>query len=460
MPRRKVIVSANYRMPDKILIVDDEPFNLDLLEQELSDLGYAVVRAETGAAALTQIDKVAPDLVLLDYLMPGMNGIEVLQTIRKTQNDLPIVMITAYGTIDLAVEAIKAGADDFITKPFDPEHLALVVRKNLERAKLRSDVRFYAEELGGRHRLVSGNSESMRQVLSEARKAAAARATVLLLGESGTGKELFARSIHNWSDRRLKPFVAINCAGLAKDLLESELFGHEKGAFTGAHQLKKGKLELAQGGTVFLDEIGDLALDLQTKLLRFLQEREFERVGGTSPIAVDLRIIAATSRDLEAAIRAGLFREDLYHRLDVITLTLPPLRERKEDIPALASYFLERFASETKKNFSGITDEARDKLIAYAWPGNIRELANVIERAVVLGEGPELTVHHLPARVIGAQPAAVSDEVPYHDAVNSYRRELIVRALASAQGNRATAAKNLGLHRTHLMKLLKALRIT
>ena len=447
-------------MPNKILIVDDEPFNLDLLEQELSDLGYAVVRAETGAAALTQIDKVAPDLVLLDYLMPGMNGIEVLQTIRKTQNNLPIVMITAYGTIDLAVEAIKAGADDFITKPFDPEHLALVVRKNLERAKLRSDVQFYAEEIGGRHRLVSGNSESMRQVLSEARKAAAARATVLLLGESGTGKELFARSIHNWSDRRLKPFVAINCAGLAKDLLESELFGHEKGAFTGAHQLKKGKLELAQGGTVFLDEIGDLALELQTKLLRFLQEREFERVGGTAPIAVDLRIIAATSRDLEAAIRAGLFREDLYHRLDVIALTLPPLRERKEDIPALASYFLERFASETKKNFSGITDEARDKLIAYAWPGNIRELANVIERAVVLGEGPELTAHHLPARVIGAQPAAVSDEVPYHDALNSYRRELIVRALASAQGNRAAAAKNLGLHRTHLMKLLKALRIT
>ncbi|MGN6718934.1 MAG: sigma-54-dependent transcriptional regulator, partial [Candidatus Binatia bacterium] len=283
-------------MPNKILIVDDEPFNLDLLEQELSDLGYSVVRAESGAAALTQVDQIAPDLVLLDYLMPGMNGIEVLQTIRKTQNDLPIVMITAYGTIDLAVEAIKAGADDFITKPFDPEHLALVVRKNLERAKLRSDVQFYAEELGGRHRLVSGNSESMRQVLSEARKAAAARATVLLLGESGTGKELFARSIHNWSDRRLKPFVAINCAGLAKDLLESELFGHEKGAFTGAHQLKKGKLELAQGGTVFLDEIGDLALELQTKLLRFLQEREFERVGGTAPIAVDLRIIAATSR--------------------------------------------------------------------------------------------------------------------------------------------------------------------
>jgi Nif-specific regulatory protein len=300
----------------------------------------------------------------------------------------------------------------------------------------------------------------MREVLDMIRLVADSSATVLIQGESGTGKELFARSIHNWSDRRLKPFVAINCAGLAKDLLESELFGHEKGAFTGAHQLKKGKLELAQAGTVFLDEIGDLALELQTKLLRFLQEREFERVGGTAPIAVDLRIIAATSRDLAAAIKAGLFREDLYHRLDVIALTLPPLRERKEDIPVLAAYFLERFASETKKHFSGITAEAREKLIAYAWPGNIRELANVIERAVVLGEGPELTVHHLPARVVGAQPAVVSDELSYHDAVNSYRRELIVRALASAQGNRATAAKSLGLHRTHLMKLLKALRIT
>jgi DNA-binding NtrC family response regulator len=445
-------------MPNKILIVDDEPFNLDLLEQELSDLGYAVVRAESGAQALSEINKLAPDLVLLDYLMPGMNGVEVLYTIRKTQSDLPVVIITAYGTIDRAVEAIKAGADDFITKPFDPEHLALVVRKNLERAKLKSDIQFYAEELGGRHRLVSGSSEPMRQVVSEARKAAAAKATVLLLGESGTGKELFARSIHNWSDRRLKPFIAINCAGLAKDLLESELFGHEKGAFTGAHQLKKGKLELAHDGTVFLDEIGDLALELQTKLLRFLQEREFERVGGTVPIAVDLRIIAATGRDLRAAVKAGAFREDLFHRLDVITLTLPPLRERKQDIPALASYFLERFAAETKKHFSAITDEAREKLIAYDWPGNIRELANVIERAAVLGDGPELTVHHLPARVVGAQPA-VSNELSYHDAVNSYRRELIVQALAGAQGNRAAAAKALGLHRTHLMKLLRALRI-
>src|SRR6476660_9784846 len=329
-------------MPDKILIVDDEPFNLDLLEQELSDLSYAVVRAETGAAALTQIDKVAPDLVLLDYLMPGMNGIEVLQTIRKTQNDLPIVMITAYGTIDLAVEAIKAGADDFITKPFDPEHLALVVNKALERAQLQSEVEFLAQELGGRYRLVTGKNPSMAYTVEEAKKAAGSKSTVLLLGESGTGKEIFARSIHDWSDRRLKPLIAINCVGLAKDLLESELFGHEKGAFTGAHQLKKGKMELADGGTVFLDEVGDIAPELQTKLLRFLQEREFERVGGTEPITVDVRIIAATNRDLDQSVKNRTFREDLYHRLNVIAITLPPLRERREDIPILAHYFLQR----------------------------------------------------------------------------------------------------------------------
>ena len=447
-------------MPNKILIVDDEPFNLDLLEQELSDLGYSSERAGNGAQALEKIDKLSPDLVLLDYRMPEMNGIDVLREIRQRWKDLPVIMITAYGTIDVAVEAVKAGADDFVTKPFDSEHLAVVVKKALERSRLKQDVEFFAEELGGRNRLVAGNSQAMLAIVAEARKAAASKSTVLLLGESGTGKELFARSIHDWSERRLKPFVAINCAGLAKDLLESELFGHEKGAFTGAHQLKKGKLEFAHGGTVFLDEIGEFALELQTKLLRVLQEREFERVGGNAPIAVDLKVIAATSRDLEAAVKAGSFRADLFHRLNVIALTLPPLRARKEDVAALANYFLQMFARETKKNFSAIAKEAQEKLYAYDWPGNVRELANVIERAVVLGEGPELTAHHLPARVIGAQPASVPVEASFHDAINGYRRELIVRALAAAQGNRAEAAKALGMHRTHLMKLLRLLQIT
>ncbi|MGH7810247.1 MAG: sigma-54-dependent transcriptional regulator, partial [Candidatus Binatia bacterium] len=313
-------------MPSKILIVDDEPFNLDLLEQELNDLGYPSARAGDGKQALQMIDKLDPDLVLLDYRMPDMNGIDVLREIRRQKKELAVIMITAYGTIDVAVEAVKAGADDFITKPFDPEHLALVIKKALERAELKAEVEFFAEEFGGRNQLVAGKSESMALIVAEAKKAAASKSTVLLLGESGTGKELFARSIHDWSERRLKPFVAINCAGLAKELLESELFGHEKGAFTGAHQLKKGKLEIAHGGTVFLDEIADLAVELQTKLLRVLQEREFERVGGTTPIAVDLRVIAATNRDIEAAVKGGRFREDLYHRLNVIALTLPPLR--------------------------------------------------------------------------------------------------------------------------------------
>ncbi len=447
-------------MPNKILIVDDEPFNLDLLEQELGDLGYASERAGDGAQALEKIDKLNPDLVLLDYRMPEMNGIDVLREIRQRKKDLPVIMITAFGTIDVAVEAVKAGADDFVTKPFDPEHLAVVVKKALQRSELKQDVEFFADELGGRNQLVAGNSPAMLALVAEARKAAASKSTVLLLGESGTGKELFARSMHNWSERRLKPFVAINCAGLAKDLLESELFGHEKGAFTGAHQRKKGKIEFAHGGTVFLDEIGDLALELQTKLLRVLQEREFERVGGNTTIAVDLKIIAATSRDLEVAVKTGSFRADLYHRLNVIALTLAPLRERKDDVAALANYFLQKFALETRKNFSAIADQALAKLCAYDWPGNVRELANVIERAVVLGDGPEVTLHHLPARVIGAQPASVPLESSFRDAINSYRRELIVRALASARGNRAEAAKALGMHRTHLMKLLRLLQIT
>jgi two-component system, NtrC family, response regulator AtoC len=446
-------------MPKRILIVDDEPLNLDLLDQELADIGHTTERAIDGSEALAKLDTVNPDLVLLDYQMPGMNGIEVLREIRKRDENLPVVIITAYGTIERAVEAVKAGADNFVTKPFDPEHLALVVKKALERAQLKSEVEFLAQELGGRYRLVSGKNPLMARTVEDAKKAAASKSTVLLLGESGTGKENFARAIHDWSDRRLKPFIAINCVGLTKELLESELFGHEKGAFTGAHQLKKGKMELANGGTVFLDEAGDIAPELQTKLLRFLQEREFERVGGTEPISVDVRIIAATNRDLDQAVKNRTFREDLYHRLNVIAIMLPPLRERKEDIPILANYFLQRFSAEAKKNFSEIALSAQEKLLAYRWPGNVRELANVIERAVVLGDGPALTVHHLPVRVIGGQPRNKPDALSYHEAINTYRRELIVTALAAAQGNRAAAAKALGLHRTHLMKILKALAI-
>jgi transcriptional regulator with PAS, ATPase and Fis domain len=333
------------------------------------------------------------------------------------------------------------------------------VVKVLERKRLEREFELLAEGMGDRHRMVVGQSPQIHYALNVAKKAAPSRSTILLLGESGTGKEIFARAIHNWSDRKDKPFVAINCVGLSRELLESQLFGHEKGAFTGALEQKKGKMELAHGGTVFLDEVGDISTELQTKLLRFLQEREFERVGGTTPISVDLRIIAATNRDLNNAVRDGHFREDLYYRLNVVPLTLPPLRERKEDVPALASYLLKRSVLETKKNFTGITEEALRKLIAYGWPGNVRELANVIESAVVLGQGPELTLHDLPAAVVSTAPKILPDGFSYHKAVDDYRRELLAKTLAQTQGNRAAAAKLLGLQRTYLSRLIKALRV-
>jgi Nif-specific regulatory protein len=301
----------------------------------------------------------------------------------------------------------------------------------------------------------------MREAAETARKAAASKATVLLLGESGTGKEIFARAIHNWSERKNQPFVAINCVGLSKELLESELFGHEKGAFTGADQQKKGKMELANGGTVFLDEVGDISQELQTKLLRFLQEREFDRLGGVRPIHVDVRIIAATNRDLEDAVRKEQFRADLYHRLNVIPIRLPPLRDRTADIPSLAQYFLIRYAAESKKSFHDIAQDALAKLDAYHWPGNVRELANTIERAVVLGNGPMLSLADLPGRIAAAETAVKSSEgLSYREAMEATRRDLIAAALRQAHGNRTAAAKILGVHEKYFFRLIKSLGIT
>jgi DNA-binding NtrC family response regulator len=443
-----------------IVVVDDDPDIRELLSDRLESLGFRVLRAQNGNEGLELIDKQNPQLMLLDIEMPDMNGLEVLREIRKSGRDLTVVMITAYGTIERAVEAMKEGAYDFIPKPFEPDHVALIVAKALERETLKRGIEILSEQIDDRHRMIVGQSVQINRAVETAKKAAASRSTVLLLGESGTGKEIFARAIHNWSDRKDKPFVAINCVGLSKELLESELFGHEKGSFTGALQLKKGKMELAHGGTVFLDEVGDVLTELQTKLLRFLQEREFERVGGNKPISVDVRIIAATNRDLNNAVQQGKFREDLYYRLNVVPLILPPLRDRKEDILGLADYFLKRSALETKKNFTAINKEAATKLVDYQWPGNVRELANVIESAVVLGQGPELTVHDLSTKVVSP---LLKKEVPtgfsYHGAVDDYRRELIEKTLAETQGNRAAAAKILGLQRTYLSRLIKALGV-
>ena len=442
-----------------ILVVDDDPDIREVLRDRLESLGYQVLSASNGREGLELLEKQSPQLLLLDIEMPDMNGLEVLKEIRRRENDVTVVMITAYGTIERAVQAMKQGAYDFISKPFEPDHIALTVQKALEREKLKRGVEILSEEMCERHHLVVGKSAKMDEAIDTAKKSANSKATVLLLGESGTGKEIFARAIHNWGVRRREAFIAINCVGLSKELLESELFGHEKGAFTGAHQLKKGKMELAHGGTVFLDEAGDISPDLQTKLLRFLQEREFERVGGTKPIRVDVRIIAATNRDLDGAVREGRFREDLYHRLNVIPIALSPLRERKDDIAALAHFFMQRFSLEAKKSFTGISREAQEKLLAYDWPGNVRELANVIERAIVLGQGPKTMASDLSPRISSAESISRPDSLAYREAMDASKRELIRRALSRTQGNRAAAAKLLGLQRTYLSRLIKSLRI-
>jgi two-component system, NtrC family, response regulator AtoC len=443
----------------RVLIVDDDPASRRLLEVRLRPLECDVATAANGEQALTAIRKDVPDLVLLDLEMPKMGGIEVLRTLRKEGINVPVIVITAHGSIETAVEAMKEGAYDFITKPVDANHFDIVVRKLLEREGLKRELELFSEDADKRYRLAIGKSAKMKEAVETARKVAASKATVLLLGESGTGKEIFARAIHNWSERKSQPFVAINCVGLSKELLESELFGHEKGSFTGADQLKKGKMELANGGTVFLDEIGDVSQELQTKLLRFLQEREFDRVGGVRPIHVDVRIVAATNRDLDAAVKESRFREDLYHRLNVVPIKLPPLRERTDDIPTLAHHFLERYAKEVKKTFSQVSGETLAKLCAYDWPGNVRELGNVIERAVVLSQGPEIAPHDLPARIVAARSESLSEGTSYRDAMDAYRRQLVMRALAQTQGNRAAAARALGLHEKYFLRLLKSLRI-
>jgi two-component system response regulator AtoC len=417
----------------RILVVDDEPLNLDLLEQELGDRGYAIERANGGAEALEKFAAHAPQLVLLDHLMPDPDGIEVLRRLRGGGVDIPVIMLTAHGTIEKAVEAMRYGATDFITKPFDADHLAFAVGRALNEERLGRKVEVLSQQANERHHLIPGNSAAMKQAVD------------------------FASAIHRWSERGEEPFIAINCAGLSKELVESELFGHEKGAFTGAHLLKRGKIELARGGTVFLDEIGDMAPELQARLLRFLQEHRFERVGGTKTMDGDVRIVVATNRDLARAIRDGHFREDLYYRINVIAIRLPPLRERKEDIPELARHFLERFASEGNKRFTGIAEGAMVKLLDHDWPGNVRELANAIERAVVLGRGPEVTVRDLPTPLGAASAMPAPDGPGYHAALDAYKRNVIASALARTDGNRAAAAKLLGLQRTYLSRLIRSL---
>jgi len=442
-----------------ILIVEDEAKMRRLLELNLGDEGYTVHAASDAEAGLNILRQEKVDLVLTDLKLPGMNGLEFLQMVKRTNATVPVVVMTAYGTVETAVEAMKAGAVDYVLKPFPLEEIQLVVRKELDVHRLREENLSLREALGQRYEFknIVARSPKMQEILALVERVAPANSTVLLGGESGVGKDLIARAIHQHSRRASGPFVKINCTAIPENLLESELFGYEKGAFTGAVTSKPGKFELADKGTIFLDEIGDVPSVIQVKLLRVLQEREFEHLGGTRTLKVDVRLVAATNRDLRAALEQGTFREDLYYRLNVVPISIPPLREHKEDIPYLVDHFIERFASESGKQISGIAPAALKLLMDFHWPGNVRELENIIERAVAFADGASIDVRDirldLSPRLASSDSGAAAGAVPFPPegiTLEQYEDEIIREALRRAGGNKSQAARRLGLSRNAL----------
>jgi len=436
-----------------ILIVEDEPKMLRLLELHLSEEGFTTHTAQDAETGLKILNREKIDLVVTDFKLPGMNGLEFLQATKRVDASLPFVVMTAYGSVETAVEAMKAGASDYVLKPFSLEEMSLVIRKELDARRLREENRSLREALGQRYsfRNIVARSAKMQEVLAVVERVAPTNSTVLLGGESGVGKDLIARCIHEHSRRASGPFLKINCTSIPENLLESELFGYEKGAFTGASSSKPGKFELADKGTIFLNEIGDVPAAIQVKLLRVLQEREFERLGGTKTLKVDVRLVAATNRDLRAALEQGTFREDLFYRLNVVPIDIPPLRERKEDIPDLMDHFIARFASETSKTIRGITPAARQLLMNFHWPGNVRELENIIERAVTLSNGPVLDVGDIHLDIArAATTAAASPSLPQGITLEQWEDEMIREALRRANGNKSQAARLLGLSRNAL----------
>ena len=430
----------------RILVVDDEPAQRELVAGFLRKQGFDVVEAAGGGEAVTRFKREPFDLVLTDQRMPDLSGLDVLEAVRSASPETAVVIMTAYGTIETAVSAIKAGAADYLTKPLNLDELLHRVHRVRERHHLVRENRELREALTERHRVegIVGDSGQMQEVLSLVRRVAPSDATVLIRGESGTGKELIARALHYASPRAAGPLVKVNCAALAESLLEAELFGHEKGAFTGAIASRKGRFELADGGSIFLDEIGDLPPHLQVKLLRVLQEREIERVGSSRPVKVDVRLLAATHRNLEALVREGRFRDDLYYRINVVTIMLPPLRERREDLPPLIDHFLRTFAEKNGKTVRGITREAREALLRYDYPGNIRELENLMERAVVLTRDDVIGMEDLPLTLEAPAPES-GEEAGLIAAVEGLERRMIREALAKAEGTQTRAAELLGI---------------
>src|ERR1700722_13636165 len=438
-------------MKKRILVVEDEEKLRRVLELQLTSAGFEVEKAGTAETALQLAERA--DLVLTDLRLPGMDGLHLLSAIRRQNSQTPVVVMTAFGTIETAVEAMKAGATDFLLKPFSLDHLMTVVQKALEMRALRDENLQLREELGRRYTFdnIIGRSAPMQEIFATIMRVAPTRATVLLAGESGVGKDLIARAIHFHSPRRDRPLVKINCTALPENLMESELFGYEKGAFTGANISKPGKFEQADTGTVMLDEIGDVPANVQVKLLRILQEREFERLGSNKTLHIDVRVIAATNRDLRVALEDGTFREDLYYRLNVVPIEILPLRERKEDIPYLARHFVEKLAPETGGRVRGITDDAIDKLMQYSWPGNVRELENVIERSIVMATGERLDADDIRLDMnLRARQVPGEVGLPEGMSLDAYEQELIKNALKQADGNKSQAARILGLTRNAL----------
>jgi DNA-binding NtrC family response regulator len=449
---------------EKILVIDDSPEIVNLFSDFLRAEGYEVDTAEDGGRGISLIERNSYDLIVTDLKMPDTDGMEVLKYIREHSPDTLCIILTGYGTVKNAVEAIKMGAYDYLTKPVKMDEILVTFQRAFEYRDLKRENLHLRNQLKKKYRFenIIGDSERMEKVFEVMEKVADTDSTVLILGESGTGKELVAQAIHYRSYRREKPFVPVNCAAIPGELLESELFGHEKGAFTNAIRMRIGRFELANGGTVFLDEIGDMNPLLQSKLLRVLQERQFERVGGTKTIKTDIRIIAATHQNLKALVQQRKFREDLYYRLNVIPMEIPPLRERKADIPLLAHYFLDQFNRRKKRKVRGIREDAMARLRQYEWPGNVRELENTIERVIILLDGDLVTPADLPdkfheiPRMETTQGANIPESgISLDDAVNEFERNLILQALVKTGWVKNKAAQLLNLNRTTLIEKIK-----
>lgn len=441
-------------MPVKVLVVDDEPSARQLCLEVLSGLGYGAEAVDSGEKALAMLEDGQVDIVVSDVHMPGVSGIDLLRSIKENHPSVDVLVMTGFATIPEAVEAVKLGAYDYIAKPFQLEKFRTLIRRLVERQQLAQENRLLREEMKtqcGFGEFV-GTSETMQQVYQMILRVSGKRHPVLILGESGTGKELIARAIHNFGPMKDKPFVPVDCGALTPNLIESELFGHVRGAFTGAAQARTGLLAAAGGGTVFLDEIGELPIELQAKLLRALQEREIRPLGSNEAVPLRARVVAATNRDLQAAVEKGTFRQDLFFRLNVVSLMAPPLRERKADIPALAQHFIERHGG-AAEGVAGFAPEAIDRMMSYAWPGNVRELENCVQRALALGSGPMLQLKDLPPVMLGTIKSEAQPREPH--TLEDLERRAIVNALETAGGDRIRAAKLLGIGKTTIYRKLK-----